>query len=127
MKYKTGDKVKIKSLNWFNTNRCNGPVICDGFVFLEFMSEYCGKELTIDYIYTNSNGKQAYVMKETNTAWRFTDSMIEGLADEEPQDKMVSLNKVEKYLRENIILYVWATNLDKREEWFNDFRKTMEE
>jgi hypothetical protein len=127
MKYKTGDKVKIKSLNWFNTNRCGGPVICDGFVFLEFMSEYCGKELTIDYIYTNSNGKQAYVMKETNTAWRFTDSMIEGLADEESQDKMVSLNKVEKYLRENIILYVWATNLDKREEWFNDFRKTMEE
>jgi hypothetical protein len=127
MKYKTGDKVKIKSLNWFNTNRCGGPVICDGFVFLEFMSEYCGKELTIDYIYTDSNGKQAYVMKETNAAWRFTDSMIEGLADEESQDKMVSLNKVEKYLRENIILYVWATNLDKREEWFNDFRKTMEE
>jgi hypothetical protein len=91
------------------------------------MSEYCGKELTIDYIYTDSNGKQAYVMKETNAAWRFTDSMIEGLADEESQDKMVSLNKVEKYLRENIILYVWATNLDKREEWFNDFRKTMEE
>jgi hypothetical protein len=127
MKYKPGDKVRIKSLDWFNTNRCSGPIICDGFVFLEFMSEYCGKELTIDYIYTDSNGKQAYVMKETNAAWRFTDSMIEGLADEESQDKMVSLNKVEKYLRENIILYVWATNLDKREEWFNDFRKTMEE
>ena len=48
-------------------------------------------------------------------------------ADENPKDGMVSLDKVEKYLRENIILYVWATNLDKREEWFRDFRKAMEE
>ena len=46
---------------------------------------------------------------------------------EELQDKMVSLNKVEKYLRENIILYVFATNLDQREEWFNNFRKAMED
>ena len=42
------------------------------------------------------------------------------------QEKMVNLNKVEKYLRENIILYVYATNLDQREEWFNNFRKAME-
>lgn len=48
-------------------------------------------------------------------------------ADEHPKDGMVSLDKVEKYLRENIILYVWATDLDKREEWFRDFRKVMEE
>lgn len=46
---------------------------------------------------------------------------------EELQEKMVSLNKVEKYLRENIILYVWATNLDQREEWFNNFHKAMED
>ena len=45
---------------------------------------------------------------------------------EELQEKMVSLNKVEKYLRENIILYIWATNLDQREEWFNNFYKAME-
>lgn len=48
-------------------------------------------------------------------------------ADNNPEDRMVSLDKVEKYLRENIILYVWATDLDKREEWFRDFRKVMEE
>lgn len=99
--YKVGDRVRIKSLDWFNRNRCGGPVICDGFVFLEFMSEYCGKELTIDYIYTDSNGKQAYVMKETNTAWRFTDSMIEGLADK-PQEKMVSLEQVCERLKNTI-------------------------
>lgn len=46
-------------------------------------------------------------------------------ADENPKDGVVSLDKVEKYLRENIILYVWATDLDKREEWFRNFRNTM--
>ena len=37
------------------------------------------------------------------------------------------LDKVEKYLRDKIILYALATTVDQREEWFNDFRKAMEE
>lgn len=36
------------------------------------------------------------------------------------------LDKVEKYLRAKIILYTFATTVDQREEWFNDFRKVME-
>jgi hypothetical protein len=132
MEYKTGDKVKIKNLDWFNTNRCGGPVICDGFVFLEFMSEYCGKELTIDYIYTDSNGKQAYVMKETNAAWRFTDSMIEGLAEEEPEEKMVSLNKVCEQLKNTIdddVLVKRGSVIDCMDidDFVLYFRKIMEE
>ncbi len=141
MKYKVGDKVKIKSLDWFNTTRCGGPVICDGFVFLEFMSEYCGKELTIDYIYTDSKGKQAYIMKETNTAWRFTDSMIECIVDAEPQEKMVSLEKVEEWLYKNFYEsynlndcgkydldepYI-TSSFDTINEMFDDLCKTMEE
>jgi hypothetical protein len=134
MKYKPGDKVRIKSLDWFNTNRCSGPIICDGFVFLEFMSEYCGKELTIDYIYADSNGKQAYVMKETNTTWRFTDGMIEGLADEEPQEKMVSLDKVcdvlhdmlhNQWINDAEMVGTWAYY--NMEEFMEDFCKKLEE
>lgn len=37
------------------------------------------------------------------------------------------IDKVEKYLRAKIILYTFATTVDQREEWFNDFRKVMEE
>lgn len=37
------------------------------------------------------------------------------------------IDKVEKYLRAKIILYTLATTVDQREEWFNDFRKAMEE
>lgn len=124
MKYKIGDKVKIKSFDWFKANEYSGQGICDVLTFLKMTDECCGKELTIDFIFIDERGT-GYIMKEPKIQWRFTDSMIEGLADA-PQ-KMVSLNKVEKYLRENIILYVYATNLDQREEWFNNFHKTMEE
>lgn len=124
MKYKTGDKVKIKSLDWYNQNKDeDGFVHCGDKVFDDYMSVFCESIVTIGGIYPHIG----YDIREDMQCRIWTEDMIEGLADEEPQDKMVSLNKVEKYLRENIILYVWATNLDKREEWFNDFRKIMEE
>ena len=37
------------------------------------------------------------------------------------------IDKVEKYLRAKIILYTFATTVDQREEWFNNFKKAMEE
>lgn len=127
MRYKQGDKVKIKSLDWFKANEYNGQGIYDDVLaFLKMTDECCGKELTIDFIFTDERGT-SYIMKEPKVQWRFTDSMIEGLAVGIQEDKMVSLNKVEKYLRENIILYVYATDLGQREEWFNNFHKAMEE
>ena len=192
MEYKIGDKVKIKSLDWYNQNKDEDGVVCCGDkVFDDYMSVFCGDIVTIGEIY-----HIGYDIKEDMQCRTWTEDMFEGLVerhgktypykigdrvilkgnnrcatitdlkynswgnlsyyikidndkdisidyptdlllpydntakdvvDTEPQDKMVSLNKVEKYLRENIILYVWATNLDKREEWFNNFRKIMEE
>ena len=55
MKYRPGDKVKIKSLDWYNANKiCESSkfmqaqgirryVECNGFRFLDVMCEYCGK------------------------------------------------------------------------------------
>ena len=145
--YKIGDRVRIKSLDWYKKmlsspsklswiNKADGVfegIRCGSRVFTDAMCKFCGKVMTIKEV-----GITFYLMEEDKIGYEFTDEMIECLVDEpqekkiedpvdEPQDKMVSLNKVEKYLRENIILYVWASNLDKREEWFNDFHKAMEE
>lgn len=50
MKYKVGDKVKIKSLDWYNANKTKGnEVYLKGIVFLQLMSKYCGKVATIIY------------------------------------------------------------------------------
>lgn len=130
MKYKPGDKVRIKSLDWYKANECSGRVMCDGLAFLEMMTEWCGKELTIDLIYTDERGS-GYIMKEPKIQWRFTDGMIEDLVEVDPQEKMVSLEKVVKYLQSKL---EYSPNIDglqmydtSIEEFVNDFCKAMEE
>ena len=51
----------------------------------------------------------------------------EGYIDGAKYADSTFLDKVEKYLREKIILYTLATTIDQQEEWFNNFRKAMEE
>ena len=130
MKYKAGDKVKIKSLDWFKANEYGGQGMYDDVLaFLKMTDECCGKELTIDFIFADERGT-GYIMKEPNVfQWRFTDSMIEGLVDEEPQEKMVSLDKVVDEFRHFIIAHF--SNLfptGEEVKYVTDlFRKRLEE
>ena len=110
MKYKPGDKVRIKSLDWYNANKDDdGRVFCSYIGFCKEMAKYCGAVLTIMTIGNQDIGsKQKYFMHETDYPWGFTDEMIEGLADEtEPQDKMVSLDNVCKWIEDNIFDFPW--------------------
>ena len=63
MKYKVGDKVLIKSLDWYNENKDedgNIDINCE-FTFYVDRSKYCGKIFTIIEIFDNS-----YDVKEDN-------------------------------------------------------------
>lgn len=100
MKYKVGDKVKIKSLDWYNDNRdYYGNVECGFYYFIEEMSKYCGKILTIGKKYNNK-----YVLQEDeNFAWTddMFDSIIENPDDVESKttsEQMVSLKIICEYL-----------------------------
>lgn len=133
MKYKPGDKVRIKSLDWYKANECSGHVMCDGLAFLEMMTEWCGEELTIDLIYTDERGS-GYIMKEPKIQWRFTDSMIEGPVKEEPQETMVSLDKVCSWIDDVDIskylscIFSGAVNISfKSNDFIRDLKKSMEE
>ena len=96
MKYKKGDEVKVKSLDWYNTNKDSmGFVYCGFHLFDEKMSHFCGQVMTIQSI-TNLG---VISIEGDNHYW--TDEMIEGLADE-PQEKMVSLDKVCEWLKNTI-------------------------
>ena len=73
MKYRAGNKVRIKNLDWYNENQgMNGLV----GLFTPDMKKLCGKIVTLDSAY---NGK--YTAIEVK-GYYLDDSMIEGLVEE---------------------------------------------
>lgn len=71
MKYKVGDKVRVKSLDWYNANKNQtGQVQCLNEIFLEEMSKLCGRLVTI-----HSIAKHGYYINEDDYTW--TDDMFE--------------------------------------------------
>ena len=79
MKYKIGDKVRIKSLDWYNENKDGAGYIRYERVgaaypvfFSKYMSNFCGEILTIKSVYNHS-----YHMSETSSCEYWTDEMIE--------------------------------------------------
>ena len=93
MKYNVGDKVRVKSLEWYNENKeakAVSGVYVDDNCFVNEMTEHCGKILTIDKIHN-----RGYTMKEVG--WTWTDGMLEGLAYHEfrPEDIKINLDEKE--------------------------------
>ena len=77
MRFKVGDRVRIKSIDWYNKNKDEYDYIDFGkHMFYPLMSKYCGKVFTIDYVYSDF-----YTMNNNDYDW--TDEMIEGLVEEE--------------------------------------------
>ena len=75
MKYKVGDKILIKSLDWYNKNKTkHGDVWFDNAVFTGGQSLYCGCELTI-----RSVEDDRYYVNENDYYWM--DEMIERLVE----------------------------------------------
>jgi hypothetical protein len=77
MKYKVGDKVRVKSLEWYNKNKNNLETVKCSFDlhFIPEMVELCGCIVTIKAIYSRT-----YKIKESEYSW--TDDMFEGLVED---------------------------------------------
>ena len=51
MKYKVGDKVRIKSLDWYNKNRDKtNEIECGSVYFISDMTVFCNKIVTISSV-----------------------------------------------------------------------------
>ena len=84
-KYKIGDRVRIKSLDWYNENKnhCGEiPLFKTSGLFVPDMSRYCNNIMTIKDICYGT----CYRMKEDFWNYNWTDEMIEGLVEEETND-----------------------------------------
>ena len=131
MKYKVGDKVRIKSLDWYNKNKRKDGNIrykhgAYPIFFTRYMSRFCGETLTIKCVH-----KGSYYMNETGSCEFWTDEMIEGLVKEEGKetswkpskeemDVLYSLayitNKYDEH-KEEVITRLYQ---DLKREFFND-------
>ena len=89
MRFKVGDRVRIKSLDWYHANKDKQGKIYIHFVsnsghriqnqeiiFSKDMAIECGTVMTIEHIIDGF-----YIMKGNKHGW--TDEMIEGLVEEE--------------------------------------------
>ena len=92
MKYEIGDKVRIKSIDWYNKNKDKyGDVSCGEFDFVEGMKKFCSETLTI-----SEDVDYGYLMLEDNHGYVWTDEMIEGLVEEETKSENELLDEYEE-------------------------------
>lgn len=76
-KYKVGDKVRAKSLDWYNENKdVFGKIWCDDVGAIPFNSQYCGKVMTISGVY-----EDCYTMVEDLENY-YCNEMIERKVEE---------------------------------------------
>ena len=130
MEYKVGDRVRIKSVDWYNENKnhCGEiPLFKPSGLFVPDMSRYCNNIMTIKDICYGT----CYRMKEDFWNYNWTDEMIEGLVEEEGKetswkpskeemDVLYSLayitNKYDEH-KEEVITRLYQ---DLKREFFND-------
>ena len=72
MKYKVGDKVKIKSLEWYNRKALDYGFTINDILFDHKMSEYCGRLAVIEKL-----GAAYYKIDIDNGEWFWYDWMLE--------------------------------------------------
>ena len=97
-KYKKGDKVRIKSEQWYYDNKNDDDyVVIESTLecFTKAHSRHCDKVMTIKEVKVD-HGTAYYEMVEDNRDLIWQDEMIECLVGH--ADTMVSLEKVCEYL-----------------------------
>ena len=89
-KLELGQKVTIKSLEWYNSNKNEhtGIVKLTTESFVSDMSEYCGKTATIVDVFKDFDGEGdiMYRIDLDNRGWNWTDEMFEPERVEDVKD-----------------------------------------
>ena len=105
-KYKIGQKVRVKSLDWYHHNKDSFGSVPIGDKKPKFtygMSKYCGLVLSIN---DHSEYEGEYYMIEDDGKYTWTDEMFEGVVDESQYHPEMSgryypdseLDNIDKYI-----------------------------
>ena len=97
MKYKVGDKVRVKSLEWYNEhkNECGNVNLINSLSFTKPMSEFCGKEVEICNVH---DGLEYYYISGDEIEFGWTDEMFEDVMEKKTPKTQEEVNK---YLLDN--------------------------
>ena len=80
MKYKAGDRVLVKSFDWYYENKDRiDEVDCGNATFISEMVTFCKKKVTISSVLPTL---EVYRIKEDGGRYHWTDKMFEKLAEE---------------------------------------------
>ena len=91
MKHKVGDKVRIKSKEWYEKNKNRaGDILCGGTFFIEAMERYCGETATITSI------DKTYNINIDDNEFSWTDEMFEDEAPHPSEDLLKDIANVIK-------------------------------
>lgn len=139
MKYKVGDKVKIKSLVWYNKNRNEHSSVVQNWIsFTYSMSEYCGKIATIASI----GGDNEYYIIDIDGGdwywydWMFEDDFTENIVESKISNESelmandstsINIKEVNKTTFEDILTQMLHTYKAKNADYGNSFDKTLNE
>lgn len=126
-KYKVGDKVRVKSLEWYNSKKNDrGNVVekPNDYVFAKMMSAYCDKEFEIKKI--NYNG--VVILKGNNCSWH--DWMFEDDTDNNNIKKRKvdeSDIDIENYIHpfQEITNGLYETYCKKNRDYGNSFEQSL--
>ena len=82
MKYNVGDKVRIKSIDWYNENKNeNGSIYLNNNSFVSDMSEFCGKIATIIKKCDKYDKYYKLDIDKNKGSWSWTDDMLEDIME----------------------------------------------
>lgn len=141
MKFKVGDKVRVKSLEWYNASKDkSGDINSDNgdeSVFTEDMPQYCGKEYNVSEVCATDGG---YYILEECKGWQWCDYMLEDavlpdMVNAPPHYNSGAVECIKAieasmtpeayrgYLKGNIMKYLWR--YEKKEKPLEDVKKAQ--
>lgn len=85
MKYKVGDKVRIKSKEWYDANKGSDGAVSPSTNFLKSMVIFCGKEAVVTDIFDN-----CYSLNIDDGDYSWDDEMLEDSLSDTPEKSILS-------------------------------------
>lgn len=119
-KFKVGDKVRVKSLDWYKTEYTNEGVRLS---FVSDMSKFCGKIVTIEIVSNN-----LYYIKEDDDKFSWQDYMFEDEVIKEDNDIIKNHEVMEDNVKSFKTIYNELFRLYERknEDYGNSFCDTYQ-